>query len=64
MEKLVWTVAVTLTSALAATLTARAMGSLWQRATGERPPEMPRWARWLVARPLRAGVGHTVPSPA
>jgi hypothetical protein len=56
MKKLLWTSLLMVSSAAAATITGRAMTRLWRIVTDEQPPEMPWWAKWLVGKPLRAGV--------
>jgi hypothetical protein len=56
MKKLLWTALIASTSAAAAALTGRLVRYAWTRIAGEPPPEPPVWARWLVGKPLGAGV--------
>lgn len=53
MKKVLWAVLVTGTSALAATLAARGIDKAWRAIAKEPPPDMPWWARWLVAKPVQ-----------
>lgn len=56
MKRLAWTALLTVASALAAAATARLMHRLWEGVAHEAPPDVPRWARWLVVVPLRGQV--------
>ncbi len=60
MKKLIWTVLATAVSSLSAAYALRALDRVWRAATSEAPPEMPRWARFLVARPLKHQVKERV----
>jgi hypothetical protein len=55
-KRILWTITVSLASAAGAALAGRAVDKLWRTATHETPPDMPWWARWLVAKPVRLGV--------
>ncbi|HUQ03274.1 MAG TPA: hypothetical protein VM261_12315 [Kofleriaceae bacterium] len=63
MKKIAWTITMAMASAAGAALAGRAAGMVWRMATNEAPPEMPWWARWLVARPIKAGVGGAISAP-
>lgn len=58
LKKLLWTARVSVSSALALTAASRLASALWRRTTHEPPPRRPRWARWLVARPVQGIVGR------
>jgi hypothetical protein len=63
MKKIFWTVLVTSASALGARLAVRGVQTVWTRIAGEAPPEPPWWARFLVGKPVKAGVKSAVPAP-
>lgn len=60
MKKLIWTVLAAAVSSISAAYALRALDRMWRRTTGETPPEMPTWARFLVARPLKRQVTERV----
>ena len=60
MKKLVWTALVTAASAMTAALVARVLDRAWRRIVKEAPPEMPRWARMLVGKPLKGQIERRV----
>lgn len=63
MKRLAWTALVTAVSALAAAAAARFLDRLWRGVAREPPPEMPRWARWLVGSPLHGQITRRVYEP-
>jgi hypothetical protein len=56
MKKIAWTIVMTMASAAGAALAARAANLVWRKVTNEPPPTPQWWARWLIARPVQAGV--------
>lgn len=60
MKRFIWTVLATAVSAMSAAYAMRALDRLWRAVTSEPPPDMPRWARFLVARPLKHQVKERV----
>jgi hypothetical protein len=56
MRKALWTALVTALTAASAALAVRLASRLWEAVAKEPPPEVPAWARWLVAKPLHRGV--------
>jgi hypothetical protein len=60
MKRFIWTVLATAVSTMSAAYALRALDRLWRAATSEPPPDMPRWARLLVARPLKQQVKQRV----
>lgn len=63
MKKLIWTALAMLASAASAALVVRIVDLAWRRIVGERPPEMPRWARLLVS-PFKRRVEHRIETAA
>ncbi len=59
MKKFLWTLTVALTSTAMAALTVRILDRAYRRFAQEPPPEMPRWARFMVA-PIKRPVAHAV----
>ena len=51
------------TSAAGAALAVRLMDLAWRKATHEPPPEVPKWARMLVGRPVQKQVVHRLGPP-
>lgn len=63
MKKILWTALVAGTATLGAALAARAVDRLWRRITHEPPPEVPKWAHFLVGMPVQKGVNRQMPLP-
>ncbi len=57
-KKLVFAALVAASSVVSAALAARAISLLWTKALHEPPPDIPRWARLLVAGPLQRRLGQ------
>jgi len=60
MKKVAWTVIIATASAGGAALAARLAHRVWCLATGEPPPNIPWWSRWLVGAPVTAGVNRAI----
>jgi hypothetical protein len=56
MKRAVWTALAAGVTAGAAMLALRALRYVWRRVTHEEPPDESRWAKWLVAAPLKKGI--------
>lgn len=56
MKRLLWTTLVTLASAVAAGAASRLADRLWRWITRTPPPDVPGWARFLVAGRLHRRV--------
>jgi hypothetical protein len=60
MKRFIWTVLATTVSTMGAAYALRLLDRVWRAATAEAPPDMPRWARLLVARPIKEQVKQRV----